>query len=230
MSVIKVILFDLDNTLIDFMQMKEAACKGAVLAMLKNGLKLNEDEAYQRLMKTYFSLGLESDRAFTEFLKQEKQFNHKILAAAINAYLTTKTEFVHPYPNVKTTLRKLQEKGIILIILTDAPKTKAYQRLLAMNIEKYFNFVVGFEDTHQKKQTGLPLLFVLKRLREIRSDLHLKEILVVGDSVTRDLKPAKELGLKTALAIYGQRDQKQMVVDYKLKDISELLKIVSSSL
>ena len=80
----RAILFDLDNTLIDFMKMKEEACKTAVRAMIAAGLKMNEEEAYKRLMQTYFSLGLESDLAFTEFLKQAGQFNHKILAAAIN--------------------------------------------------------------------------------------------------------------------------------------------------
>jgi putative hydrolase of the HAD superfamily len=226
MPTIKAIVFDLDNTLIDFMQMKEEACKGAVRAMLNAGLNMDEEEAYTRLMKTYFALGLESDLAFTEFLKRENQFNHKILAAAINAYLMTKTEFVKPYPNVKTTLQKLREKGIVLVIVTDAPKTKAYQRLLAMEIEPYFTFVVGFEDTNKKKQSRLPLMFALEKLKEALFDIHPREVLMVGDSIIRDLQPAKELGLKTALATYGQRGRENGTVDYELMDIEELEKLV----
>ena len=34
-----------------------------------------------------------------------------------------------------------------------APKTKAFQRLLAMGIEPYFKFVVGLEDTNKTKHT-----------------------------------------------------------------------------
>ena len=144
MKRIRAILFDLDNTLVDFMQMKEEACKSAVEAMITAGLNMGEKEAYTRLMQIYFSLGLESDTSFTQFLKETGQFNHKILAAAINGYLKTKTDFVKPYPNVESVLKKLKEMEIILVIATDAPKTKAYQRLLMMGIEPYFRYVIGF--------------------------------------------------------------------------------------
>ena len=83
-------------------------------------------------MNTYFDLGLESDLAFTKFLESIGQFDHKLLAAAINEYLNTKTNFIKPYPGVKSVLRKLQRKGIALAVVTDAPKTKAYQRLFLM--------------------------------------------------------------------------------------------------
>ena len=88
---IRAILFDLDNTLIDFMQMKQESCRAAIQAMISTGLKMDKKEAYSKLMKTYFKLGLESDVAFTQFLKETGNFDHKILAAAINKYLETKT-------------------------------------------------------------------------------------------------------------------------------------------
>ena len=44
MQRIRAIIFDLDNTLIDFMQMKEEACKSAVKAMIAVGLDMNENE------------------------------------------------------------------------------------------------------------------------------------------------------------------------------------------
>jgi putative hydrolase of the HAD superfamily len=223
---IKAILFDLDNTLINFMQMKEEACKAAVKAMVTAGLRMKTKKAYSKLMETYLLLGLESDRAFTEFLKKEEQFNHKILAAAINAYLRTKTNFIKPYPNVQLTLKKLQEKGIVMMIVTDAPKTKAYQRILAMEIEQYFRFVVGFEDTNHKKQTGFPLALALEILKKEIPNISPTEILMVGDSIKRDLRPAKQLGLRTAIAKYGQIEIENEKVDYELKDINDLLKII----
>jgi putative hydrolase of the HAD superfamily len=226
MQKIRAILFDLDNTLIDFMQMKEEACKAAVQAMIAAGLKMNEKEAYTRLMKTYFALGLESDIAFTQFLKENGQFDHKILAVAINDYLETKTNLVKPYPDVKLVLQKLRKKGILLTIVTDAPKTKAYQRLLIMGIEPYFKFVVGFEDTNSKKQTGLPLMLALEILQKEVPDIINSEILMVGDSIERDLAPAKKLGLRTALSKYGQREKEKGAPDYELASIHDLTKIV----
>ena len=226
MQKIQAILFDLDNTLIDFMQMKEEACKAAVRAMIAAGLNMDEKEAYTLLMQTYFALGLESDSAFTQFLKQIGQFDHKILAAAINDYLKVKINFVKPYPDVELVLQKLHDKGILLIIVTDAPKTKAYQRLLMMGIEPYFKFVVGFEDTNSTKQTGLPLMLALDMLKKENQDIANSEILMVGDSIKRDLAPARKLGLKTALAKYGQREKENGIADYELASIQDLTKIV----
>ena len=226
MQKIRAILFDLDNTLIDFVQMKEEACKAAVQAMIAAGLNMDEKEAYTRLMQTYSALGLESDSAFTQFLREIGQFDHKILAAAINDYLKAKTNFVKPYPDVELVLQKLHKKGIVLIVVTDAPKTKAYQRLLMMGIEPYFKFVVGFEDTNSTKQTGLPLMLAVDVLRKEVPDIVNSEILMVGDSIKRDLAPARKLGLKTALAKYGQREKENGISDYELVAIHDLTKIV----
>ena len=101
-------------------------------------------------------------------------------------------------------MQNLKEKDVVLSIVTDAPKTKAYQRLLDMGIDKYFEFVVGFEDTNLKKHTGLPLELTVKLLNKEISNIKNSEILMVGDSINRDLKPAVKLGLKTAVAKYGQ--------------------------
>jgi len=222
MPKIRAILFDLDNTLSDFMLMKEEACKAAAQALVAAGLDMTEKAAYDQLIKTYFDLGFESDIAFAKFLHTSGVFNHKILAAAINAYLETKSNFIKPYPRVKSTLRKLQNQLVVLGIVTDAPKTKAYQRLLKMGIEPYFNFVVGFEDTASKKQTGLPFRLALSELRKELPDIEESEILMVGDSIERDIQPAKQLGLKTAHAVYGQKSKEMMTADYELKDIKTL--------
>ena len=42
---IKTIIFDLDNTLIDFMRMKRISCEAAMDAMIKSGLKIDKEKA-----------------------------------------------------------------------------------------------------------------------------------------------------------------------------------------
>jgi phosphoglycolate phosphatase-like HAD superfamily hydrolase len=228
MHKIRAILFDLDNTLVDFIQMKKESCRAAVKAMVASGLRMKEDQAFELLMKTYFDVGIESNTAFSEFLRSIDQFNHKILASGINTYLKTKNKFLKPYPNVKPVLGKLKRRGIFLSIVTDAPKTKAYQRLLGMGIEPYFKFVVGHEDTNKSKHTGLPLLLALEMLRKECPNIANSEILMVGDSIERDIVPAKKLGLKTALAKYGQKTPEVGFADYQLLDFKEIIDIVES--
>ena len=222
---IKAVFFDLDNTLIDFLGMKDASCRAASEAMVQAGLAMAANDAYAKLMEKYFAVGIESDNAFSEFLKAQGQYDHKILAAAINAYLDTKSRFLKPYPNVKAVLNRLQKKEILLSIVTDAPKTKAFQRLLGMGIEPYFRFVVGYEDTECCKNTGLPLKFALEMLGREIPNVSAGEVLMVGDSVERDILPARRLGLKTALSLYGRVSALPHVADYELGSFGDLLEL-----
>jgi len=45
MHKIRAILFDLDNTLVDFISMKEESCKAAAQTMVASGLRMKEAEA-----------------------------------------------------------------------------------------------------------------------------------------------------------------------------------------
>jgi FMN phosphatase YigB (HAD superfamily) len=226
LSKIRVVLFDVDNTLLDFMRMKTESCRAAVHAMVSEGLRMSEVQAYESLMDTYFDVGIESDTAFAQFLRKEGQFDYKLLAAAINSYLDKKSRCQKPYPNVKAVLSRLKKRGITLAVVTDAPKTKAYQRLLRLKVVSYFKFVVSYEDTNSQKKTSLPLLYALDLLKKELPDIKPDEVLMVGDSVERDIAPAGKLGFQTALATYGQTRDGSGSPTFELTDFKDLLTIV----
>ena len=84
---IKAVLFDLDNTLIDFMRMKRNSCEAAISAMIDAGLKIKKEKAQKKLFKLYDKYGLEEKKIFQKFLKEEvKKVDYRILANAIVAY------------------------------------------------------------------------------------------------------------------------------------------------
>src|SRR4030042_1884661 len=94
---IKAVLFDLDNTLIDFMKMKKEASRAAAYAMVDAGLKVNKAELAEKLFDYYLNHGIESDDAFKNYLLKEfRKIDYKILAAAVNAYL--KEKYLHLDP------------------------------------------------------------------------------------------------------------------------------------
>ena len=122
MSGIKAIIFDLDNTLIDFMKMKRISIEEAIDAMIDAGLNLPKKKALDLLYKLYEEKGLEDPHIFQKFLlKVTGKVDHKKLAYAIVAYRNARTGFLHPYPGTKRTLIKLKEKGLKLAIVSDAP-------------------------------------------------------------------------------------------------------------
>ena len=50
---IKAVIFDLDNTLLDFMKMKEYAVKAAIAGMIEAGLDIDNEESYKTIVSIY---------------------------------------------------------------------------------------------------------------------------------------------------------------------------------
>lgn len=220
---IKAILFDLDNTLIDFTKFKKKATYAAVKAMIKAGLKADQGELSKKLLEFYYSYGIESDDPFEQYmLKEFKQIDYRALAAGINAYLHEKYIHLKPYPGVVETLRALKKKGLKLAVVSDGMRVKAWMRLNATGIDKYFDTVITFEDTGVKKPHRAPFLKACKQLK-----VKPKECLMVGDWPERDIEGAKRLGMKTCWAKYKQMNKKFITSDYSINKLSEILRSIN---
>ena len=219
---IKAVIFDLDNTLIDFWKMKHMCCEAAISSMIDAGLKTNKKKALKLLFELYDEYGLEDPKIFQKFLKETmNKVDTKILAHGVVAYRKVKFGFLEPYPHVHHVLLKLKQKGTKLAIVTDAPKIKAWIRLASMKIGDYFDVVVAFEDTKQRKPSNLPFEAALKELK-----VKPQECLMVGDWPERDIAGARKLGMKTCFARYGNPKVKRSGADYVIADVKELLDIV----
>ena len=84
---IKAVIFDLDNTLLDFMKMKEYAVKAAIAGMIEAGLNIDPDKTYKEIFGIYEKKGWENQQVFNDFLiKKIGEVNNKYLAAGIVAY------------------------------------------------------------------------------------------------------------------------------------------------
>ncbi|MGY8783299.1 MAG: TIGR02253 family HAD-type hydrolase, partial [Fidelibacterota bacterium] len=64
---IKGVIFDLDNTLLDFMKMKEFAVKAAIKGMIEAGLLVDEESSYKEIIAIYSELGWENQTVFDVF-------------------------------------------------------------------------------------------------------------------------------------------------------------------
>ena len=219
---IKSVIFDLDNTLIDFMTMKKLSCDAAISAMIGAGLSINKEKATKELFKLYDKYGLEEKSIFQKFLKKvAKKIDYEVLASGIVAYRRVRTGFLEPYPHVADVLFELKRRGIKLAIISDAPRLKAWIRLVSMKINHLFDVVVTFDDTKEFKPSTKPFEVAFKKLKVKAS-----ECLMVGDRPERDIKGAKKLGMLACFAKYGNPKAKGYSADYEINDIKELLEIV----
>ena len=70
---IKAVIFDIDNTLMDFMRMKRASVDAAVDAMLDAGLSMKKEKMYESIFETYWKEGIEDQNIFDKVLVMAKE-------------------------------------------------------------------------------------------------------------------------------------------------------------
>ncbi len=217
------VLFDLDNTLLDFMQMKQASIEAAVSAMVDAGMPMPREQAFAEIYKHYDRVGIEHQEIFNLFLKHQfGAVNYKWLASAIVSYRRARNGTLVTYPHVRPTLFELVRRGLKLAVISDAPKLGAWLRLCQLDLHHLFDPVVAYEDTGHRKPSPMPFHRALHRL-----ELKPEDVLMLGDWPERDMVGAKALGIKTVFARYGHtKGQTVSGADFDIDDISELLGVI----
>lgn len=221
---IKAVIFDLDNTLLDFMKMKEFAVKAAITGMQEAGLDIDSDEAYDRIIEMYNEKGWENQQIFDLFLTEKIGYvDNKLLAAGIVSYRRAREANLQVYPNVNNTLSQLMKMNIKLAIVSDAPSREAWMRLYYLNLHHIFDVVLTFDDTGAHKPSPIPFKMALDKLNSSAENT-----LMIGDWPERDVEGAKQLGIKTIFARYGDTfGTIESGADWDVDDIHQIVDIVS---
>jgi len=222
---LKAILFDVDNTLIDFMKMKRECCKAAIKAMISAGLKMSEKNALKLLYELYEIHGLESQRIFQKFTKKiYGKENYKLISYGAIAYRKMRENYLVPYPKVIPTLIDLKRQGYKLAIVSDAPIMEAWMRLASLKLDEFFDVIITKADARKQKTFPAPFKVALRRL-----NIQPREAIMIGDRISRDVNTAKKLGLHTIYARYGDENPPKKGAsgaEFEINDISEISGIV----
>jgi putative hydrolase of the HAD superfamily len=223
-NIINGVVFDLDNTLLDFMKMKEFAVKSAIKGMIEAGLSVDEEKSYNEIIGIYEEFGWENQKVFDVFI--EKQIGHvdnKFLAAGIVAYRRAREANLMAYPNVYKTLMALAKSGIKLAVVSDAPSREAWLRIYYLNLYHFFDVVITFDDSGERKPSAKPFQMALDGM-----DLQAEETIMIGDWPDRDVVGAKQIGMKTVFARYGDTfGTINSGADWEINDIYQLVGIIN---
>ncbi len=220
---IKGVVFDLDNTLVDFVRMKDAAVEAAVDAMIDAGLKMDKGIAKGKIFAVYKEEGIEFQQVFDKFLNNELGvIDYKIHAAGIIGYRKSREANLVLYPHVNLAMTQLLKRGLKLAVVSDAPRPQAWLRLCQLNLHHVFDAVVTYDDTGQRKPDPAPFQKALALM-----ELEPGEVIMVGDWAERDIIGAKTLGMKTVFARYGDTfGTVNAGADYEINDLLDLVPIV----
>ena len=220
---IKAIIFDLDNTLLDFVKMKQFSVKAAITAMNEAGLEVDEKKAYEDIFDLYMERGWENQQVFDDYLNQTVgEVSNKILAAGIVSYRRAREATLLVYPNVNKTLIQLIKMGINLAVVSDAPSREAWMRLYYLNLHHVFDPVLTFDDTGVRKPSPKPFQMALDYLK-----IKPNEAIMIGDWPERDEVGAKEIGMKTIFARYGDTfGTVDSGADWDVNNVYEVVNII----
>jgi putative hydrolase of the HAD superfamily len=220
---IKLIIFDIDNTLTDFIRMKDSSIDAAIESMIDAGLMFPPERIKEEIYRIYEEDGIEYQKVFNRLLLNLiGEVDYKILAAGIVGYRRAREASLVLYPHVKVTLIELMKRGLKLAVISDAPRQEAWLRLCYLQLHHIFDIVLTHEDTGEYKPSPAPFELVLERM-----SIGPEEAMMIGDWPERDIVGASELGIRTVFARYGDTfGTETSGADYEIDDIFRLVDIV----
>lgn len=198
---IKLVIFDLDNTLIITSTAAKDAYKRAIYYIAeKHGIKNQAHKLYHHWKKIVQNLKNESDpikRQFDYSLSLLLR-KHKLPETYLSQALS---QFNHEYLNnikiqkgVKETFQWLKKHEIVIAVSTESMKSIATKKLKKIGVYKDVDFLLTANDVGIMKPHSDYYKLILKS-----SGVPKKNTLAVGNDKTNDIAPAKSLGLRTFL-------------------------------
>ncbi|MDO4492721.1 MAG: YjjG family noncanonical pyrimidine nucleotidase [Clostridia bacterium] len=226
------VLWDIDGTLLDF----KAAERGAVPALFARfGLGECTDEmlaAYSDINEKQWERLERGEAPKQEILVERfRLFFSRYgidtgLAPAFNAaYQPMLGEFVSFIPGALETVTELKNRGVRQYAVTNGTKQAQTKKLAVSGLAELFDGVFISEDVGFEKPDTRYFDLVLTAIGVTDR----KRVMIVGDSLTSDMKGGCAAGLITCrFDPAGRTDDTDLPIDYTVTSIAEVPRLVAA--
>lgn len=246
-----ILITDLDNTIYNFMDYFAPSFRGMLHALSsKLGIGEDTlTLEFREIFKKYNSIEYPfSVQELPSVISREEEEIKEIIKVARGAYRRVRSKRFEPYPNVKETLDYLKKSGVIIIAVSNAPYFQALMRLKSLRIDQYYLGIVSWEGypipedeftrefvdviNKAKYKTKIEKIWKLPK-DKLKPNLEgykmildyfqvqANNLYIVGDSISKDVNPAIELGANGIWARYG--------TEIKEKSLNTVLSITNWS-
>ncbi len=216
----KVILFDLDGTLVD---------SAPDLALAVNHMleSLERETFSHDTIRSWVGNGAQTlvKRGLSGSSDIDEEIEPELFAQALEIFLNYYAQNLCvstvTYPNVLTTLRHLKERDFRLVLVTNKPYGFIHPLLEGLGMSDLFEFCVGGDSLAKKKPDPMPLLHVCERL-----NVDVTECVMVGDS-RNDILAANAANMHSIGVSYGYNYNEDIQVYAPNRVVDDLSEIVA---
>ena len=190
----RLVMFDLDGTLVDSVPDLAAAVDNMLLKLGRQpvGIESVRDwvgNGVQMLVRRALANHIDGEGV------DEVEAEHAL--ELFNGFYEDGHDLTVVYPGVRDTLKWLNKQGVEMALITNKPERFVAPLLDQMKIGRYFKWIIGGDTLPQKKPDPAALFFVMKM-----ANIPASQTLFVGDSRS-DVLAAKAAGVKCVALSYG---------------------------
>ena len=228
-SLIKSVIFDLDNTLYDFSYSNEFALN-ALREYTKKNFGWTAEEFDEKHLASqheiYSQLGYNGS-CRDRMLRYQKMLERSSLSFfphAVNMYELYWNTLIHsvsPHEGAEEVMKALKNIGIKIGIGSDMIPYIQMLKLERMELLRYVDFMVTSEEAGEEKPSEKFFQMCLNK-----AGFEKTECLFLGDDFRKDYEGAKNFGMR---ALWFNKNDKPGEVKEQIKTLREVLDFLSSS-
>ncbi len=221
----KVLLFDLDGTLVD-------SAPDLALALNHTLERLELETFSHDTIRSWVGNGAQTlvKRALSGSSQIDEAIDPALVSTALDIFLDFYARNLCvdtvTYPNVLSTLKSLKAQDYRLVLVTNKPYDFIAPLLEGLDMEGFFELCLGGDSLAKKKPDPLPLLHVCERL-----DTSASHCVMVGDS-KNDILAANAANMQCIGVSYGYNYGEHITAyepDSVVDDFADILTLLETS-
>lgn len=223
---IRLVIFDLDNTLYDELLFLKSAYKN-ISRYLSLKYNLNELEIYKELL----DILEKNDPTFRilDCILEKYKIEKKEIKTLLNIFYNSLDD-IEPYEDTIIVLESLKEKGYFLVLQTDGNAELQKKKIEKLGLKEYFDDIIYTDEKYGKihrKPSPIPLIDIINKF-----NVPPTQSAFIGDNIFKDfISPNRleMLSIRILKGIYSKYPNEIVPFDMRpritLKSLRELLSI-----
>ena len=227
------VLFDIDDTLYSTTAFARDARHNAVVAMIREGLLIGEEEGVRELTEVVAEFTSNYDEHLDRLLDRlgPARFGGRnpavLVAAGVVAYHQTKERQLRPLDDAVVLLRTLHRGGVRVGVVSAGLSVKQAEKLVRLGVLPYVDPGAIFFSTQMGVSKPNPKIFA-KACDAMK--VTPSRVLYVGDRPETDVAPARAVGLRTVhyRGAHGRYSDRPSIppADHEVELLTELIPIL----